>query len=285
MLAALLLTALSEGAWTFLRTGDFCFETLLCSLKLLGHIYGEKIWHRLALAGFNKAAPVCARSPGSWSILCSLRGRDTSVCTKSHPNCPIPHDNDTGLVSSSQHRPWEFFLPSATPGMNAQQHSAGETSAFTASGCCRRLGFMMVGLPSCLWAPAPGCIEPCSASLRAQLLKPSAAPQLDVAHLTSSLLIHRARQVLRGLAFRFLNHAQLLLRHTETFISSLAPAETSACPCAQGKAVIGEGIERDGVARCEQGGCCCSPWSLAGGAGSPAVAVSICVGLLGRRPS
>lgn len=72
MLAAPLPTVLLKGVWMFLRTGDFCFEVLHCSLKVLGRICGEKDGHELALAGFNRAVPVCAHSPGSWSILCSL---------------------------------------------------------------------------------------------------------------------------------------------------------------------------------------------------------------------
>ena len=116
----------------------------------------------------------------------------------------------------------------------------------------------------------------------------SAGRRLDIiARLTSSLLVHCARRVPRSLAFRFQNHAQSLLRDTETFVSSLAPVETSACLCTPGEGRhqhSDEGTERDGVARRsgrEHGGCCCSPRSLPGGVRSPAVAVSIGAGPLG----
>lgn len=61
MLAAPQPTVLLEGVWMFLRTGDFCFEALHCSLKVLGRICGEKMgkgWPWLDLTGQCLCVPI-----------------------------------------------------------------------------------------------------------------------------------------------------------------------------------------------------------------------------------
>lgn len=127
-------------------------------------------------------------------------------------------------------------------------------------------------------------LSPAVPAFRAQLLKPSATRSSsagrrpDIACLTRSSLVHCARQVLRGLAFHFRNHAQSLLQDTEIFVSSLAPVETSACLCTlgcRGKAVIRTAMGTGGA-----GGLGKVATSRTR-AGSPVVAASICTGLLG----